>query len=123
MLSHQELILSPHFITLTSLKTQKKDNKIQNETHIAQESKFKGIYFYNNFFQPNLSKPWFFNLPYPRRHIVTINRLRSNHYSLALSLHRKNIITSPSCSCGQIEQNISHILWYCPVTTSQEYLF
>ncbi|KYN27520.1 hypothetical protein ALC57_03089 [Trachymyrmex cornetzi] len=40
-------------------------------------------------------------------------RLRSNHYNLAYSLHRKGIIDSPTCFCGNSRQDINHIIFYC----------
>ncbi|KYQ59843.1 hypothetical protein ALC60_01228, partial [Trachymyrmex zeteki] len=39
-----------------------------------------------------------FNLK--REEIVLVNRIRSNHYNLRYSFHRKNIVDSPDCACG-----------------------
>ncbi|KAL7294425.1 hypothetical protein TKK_0012425 [Trichogramma kaykai] len=51
--------------------------------------------------------------------IVTINRIRSNHHSLAESLYRKNIISDPGCACGSGEESLNHILWNCGRFESQ----
>ena len=54
-----------------------------------------GRYYYENFFNPDkINKPWFFKLNLDRGFIVTISRLRANHYSTAASLARKNFIES-----------------------------
>ncbi|KAL6421050.1 hypothetical protein ACFW04_013574 [Cataglyphis niger] len=37
--------------------------------------------------------------------IVTICRLRSNHYALNYSLHRCNLVADPSCSYGSLKQD------------------
>ena len=48
-----------------------------------------------------------------RETIVTINRCRSNHYSLAASLFRVHIVTDPKYECGYDQQDLNHILWNC----------
>jgi len=58
-------------------------------------------------------RPWFFRLPLPRDQIVAICRLRSNHYNLNYSLHRKNIVASPACRCGDSRQDINHVIFLC----------
>lgn len=47
--------------------------------------------------------------------IVTICRIRSNHYNSNYSLYRCNLVNSPSCDCGDPRQDINHILWHCPL--------
>jgi len=50
----------------------------------------KGTLYHTHFFNPTLlTRPWYSHIPLPRDQIVTINRLRSNHYNLNLSLYRK----------------------------------
>lgn len=69
------------------------------------------------FYQNTLSKrPWFHRMPLSRGKIVIINRLRSNHYNLNYSLHKKNMIDSQSCNCGNGRQDANHIIFYCPLT-------
>lgn len=84
---------------------------------LIDQGQYKGVYYFNHFYKPT-PKPWFTKLNMQRYHITTIIRLRSNHYNLAASLHRKNYIDSPNCQCGHILQNIDHILWDCPTYDS-----
>ena len=73
-----------------------------------------GLYYFNNFFKKS-AKPWFNNCHFSRFHIVSINRIRSNHYSLNYSLHRKNIIDTDSCpSCLFTLEDVNHVIWSCP---------
>ena len=61
------------------------------------------------------SKPWFYNKGLDRLQIVKINRIRSNHYTAAFSLFRKNMSDSPLCSCDENKvEDLSRILWSCP---------
>jgi len=71
------------------------------------------ISFYQNV---NSNHLWYHNKPFNRNEIVLINRIRSNHYNLNYSLHRKNIFPSAACSCGDPRQDINHIIFYCPNT-------
>ncbi|KYQ50672.1 hypothetical protein ALC60_10235, partial [Trachymyrmex zeteki] len=50
--------------------------------------------------------PQFHNKSWNRDVIVAINR--SNHYHFNHSLHRKNILASPACQCGDARQDINH---------------
>ncbi|KAL7291201.1 hypothetical protein TKK_0015042 [Trichogramma kaykai] len=70
------------------------------------------IYF-DLFHRHDKSTPWFTGKNLTRSMIVTINRIRSNHHSLAESLHRKNIISDPGCACGSGEESLNHVLWNC----------
>jgi len=77
----------------------------------------KGTLYHSYFFNPTLpTKPWFSHLSLPRYQIVTINRLRSNHYNLNLSLYRKNIVNSPLCQCGDPRQDVNHVIFRCLLT-------
>lgn len=61
-------------------------------------------------------KPWLYNKALKRDEVVTISRIRSNHYNLAYSLQtlpRKGIMDSPECFCGDPNQDINHLLFYC----------
>ncbi|CAB0028409.1 unnamed protein product [Trichogramma brassicae] len=73
----------------------------------------KGIIYFDLFHRHEKSTPWFTGKNLPRSMIVTINRIRSNHHSLAESLHRKNIIDNPGCACGSEEESLNHVLWNC----------
>ena len=76
----------------------------------------KGVYFFQNFFCPSQpNKPCFNKSKWDRRTIVTISRLRSNHYSLASSLARKGLIQGEDCSfCGFEIQDVNHVVWAYP---------
>lgn len=77
-----------------------------------QEGDDKGKYYFHNYINLG-SKPWFHRSGFSRWEIVTINRLRADHYSAAASLFRKNIVSSPSCKCGAELQDANHLLWQC----------
>lgn len=75
-----------------------------------QEGGFKGVFYFHNYLNLK-SKPWFHKLRLNRWEIVTINRLRANHYSAAASLHRKNI--TPSSECATAVSRIKMRIIYC----------
>ncbi|CAB0034761.1 unnamed protein product [Trichogramma brassicae] len=77
------------------------------------DSLHKGKIYFNLFHRHEKSTPWFTGKNLPRSMIVTINRIRNNHHSLAESLHRKNIIDNPGCACGSEEESLNHVLWNC----------
>jgi len=82
----------------------------------------KGTLYHSYFFNPTLPiKSWFSHILLPRDQIVTINRLRSNHYNLNLSLYRKNIINSPLCQCGDPRQDVNfhHVIFRSPLTRNK----
>ena len=54
-----------------------------------------------------------------REIIVTINRLRANHYSLAASLARLDLVENSNCLCGEGEQDINHVLLQCKLFNPQ----
>lgn len=64
-------------------------------------------------------KPWFYRLNLEREQIVTINRIRSDHYNLAYSLHRKNMVACQDCHCGEGREDINHVIFYCPLYRSK----
>lgn len=90
--------------------------QLTNETIVNQASQKGKIYF--ELYYRNTSKPWFHNKNLNRETIVTINRCRANHYHLAASLARINVVDSSLCACGQ-EQNVNHILWQCELYDKQ----
>ncbi|KYN02596.1 hypothetical protein ALC62_06579 [Cyphomyrmex costatus] len=81
--------------------------------HIVSLSDVKGSYFFSHIFN-RAAKPWYFRLKISRDAIVMVNRLRSDHYNLNRSLHRKNLIDNPSCPCGDPKQDILHLIYECP---------
>ncbi|KYN02853.1 hypothetical protein ALC62_06320 [Cyphomyrmex costatus] len=78
--------------------------------HIVSLSDVKGSYFFSHIFN-RAAKPWYFRLKISRDAIVMVNRLHSDHYNLNHSLHRKNLIDSPSCPCGDPKQDILHLIY------------
>ncbi|XP_058790871.1 uncharacterized protein LOC131664020 [Phymastichus coffea] len=72
----------------------------------------KGVQYFQNYFSHS-SKPWFNNTTLCRTQVVTTVRVRSNHYSLAYSLHRKNLVQSPLCPCGKDNEDLNHVYWSC----------
>ena len=79
------------------------------------------IYF--DLYYKDTKNPWFQKKNLSREFIVTINRLRANHYNLNASLARVSIITDPSCPCSFPSQDIDHILWSCPIYYDQRIQF
>lgn len=61
------------------------------------------------------SKSWFHKTYFSREEIVTVCRIRSNHYNLNSSLYKYKIVSSPACNCGNPIQDINHVFWYCPL--------
>jgi len=77
----------------------------------------KGIMYSSHFFQASsLSKLWFFHLSLSKNQIVTLCKLRSNHYNLNYSLPRKNITASSAYQCGDPRQDVNHVIFRCPLT-------
>lgn len=80
----------------------------------AAEGQVKGIIYFQRLVTDS-SKAWFSKVRMSMRQIVTLNRLRANHYSSAASLARKNILESSVCECGNPVQNADQLLWECPL--------
>ena len=82
---------------------------------MEEEGQTKGVQYFNlRVNNIGKRKPWFWKIArVGRRIITTLNRLRSNHYNLAESLHRKGMINSPDCECGEGAEDINHLLWVC----------
>jgi len=96
--------------------------KTQFLASLEKDFYHKGLSYHKHFFNPSLpTRPWFFRNPLPRDQIVIINRLRSNHYNLNLSLYRKNIVNSPVCHCGDSRQDVNHVIFRCPLTRNKSY--
>jgi len=77
----------------------------------------KGKLYYSLYYKdPFPTKTWFYHLSIPRDQVVLISRIRSNHYNLNSSLYRKNIVRTAACECGDPDQDVNHIIFYCPLT-------
>lgn len=85
---------------------------------IKEQSLTKGKLFFEHSYSDN-RKTWFCKKKLSRELIVTVNRLRANHYNLADSLSRVKIVNSPMCTeCNEI-QDINHVLWQCKLFEKQ----
>ena len=74
---------------------------------------FKGKFYFDFCFKEK-AKSWFHARRLDRFIITTFCRMRSNHYYLSHSLHRKNLTDSPTCPCGEDDEDLNHIFWSCP---------
>ena len=79
-------------------------------TFLKNSGKEKGKNYFSNYFSEGRT-PWFTNIKTERNFVTTVNRIRSEHYNLAASLARINIVTTPKCDCEYELQVINHILW------------
>lgn len=86
---------------------------LNDTSNIKEKNYFK--YCYDLSANPP-SKTWFNGMHLPRRVITTISCIRSNHYNLNYSLHRKNLVPIPACDCGEGIQDINHAIFYCLLT-------
>jgi len=88
-------------------------------TYLNESSQSKGMLHASLYQSSNAKLPWYHDKPLNRKEIVLINRIRSNHYNLNYSLHRKNLVPSAACQCGDPRQDINHIIFYCPNTVTK----
>ncbi|XP_076398139.1 uncharacterized protein LOC105664064 [Megachile rotundata] len=95
------------------LLKQKIVERSQNEL-VGQAIK-KGAVYFNNYFSGINSKPWFHNKKLSRHLTVWINRARSNHFNLKISLKKINVVQDTKCQCGHFIEDIDHVLWDCTV--------
>ena len=71
--------------------------------------------FYFDYCYSSSATPWFTSKKRSlEKEITTFNRMRSNHYNLAHSLYRKNLVDSPTCICGEDDEDLNHVFWSCP---------
>ncbi|XP_034935030.1 uncharacterized protein [Chelonus insularis] len=88
--------------------------KIRSEFHnwCNETGKVTGINYFNNYYKES-AYPRFHGYRFRRKSVVSINRLRSGHTSLATSLNRFNIVSCRTCKCGEFEEDENHIFWQC----------
>jgi len=91
----------------------KRDMQSRFLRHLEEEFREKGVVYFSYCYQK--SKPWFYQYTLTRGQVVTINRIKSNHYNLNHSLFRKNIINSGSCQCGDTRQ-VNHMIFCYELT-------
>uniref|UniRef100_A0ABD2VZL9 ribonuclease H n=1 Tax=Trichogramma kaykai TaxID=54128 RepID=A0ABD2VZL9_9HYME len=90
----------------------KRDSFMNSENKNFTDSLEKGTRYFQSFYK-NEKHPWFHNKPINRATIVSINRMRADHHSLAASLFRKNIVSDPRCQCGHEAETLDHVIWNC----------
>ncbi|XP_018375583.1 PREDICTED: uncharacterized protein LOC108769220 [Trachymyrmex cornetzi] len=81
-----------------------------------EEASFNTGTQFARFYSEHYGKTWFYHMSLRRQEIVLINRLRANHYNLNYSLHRKNMVDSPVCPCGDPRQDVNHVIFHCPLS-------
>uniref|UniRef100_A0ABD2WKS3 RNase H type-1 domain-containing protein n=1 Tax=Trichogramma kaykai TaxID=54128 RepID=A0ABD2WKS3_9HYME len=107
----ENLLDRPIPVTDFTIVFKRKCNE-ENKTICINLSDTKGTFYFENFYSGKI-KPWFAGIGLPRKIIVSINRLRSNHSSLKTSLFRKDIVNETLCACGQSDDSLDHIFWEC----------
>lgn len=102
-----------YLVPFTDYREELKKRAICNtNVYIKEQGEKKGKFYFNSYFSNN-KKPWFSSKKYSRHLIVWVNRARSNHYHLAASLARINIINDSMCPCNQYEEDLNHVIWQC----------
>jgi len=107
---------SSEFLTLISILSLHDISKTNFMPFSRMTSVSRTPYVALIFFTLSSPKSWFSRLSLPRDQITTFCRIRSNHYNLNYSLHRKNIVASAACQCGDPRQDINHVIFRCPLT-------
>lgn len=102
---------------LTPIYQEEEWNDTQDK--ITFQARFKGIHYFTNYYKRNRKKCWFKKINAERYFCTLINRLRANHYNLNASLARKNYIASAHCACGHDKEDIDHVIWTCPIYSTQ----
>lgn len=84
----------------------------QWQEHFNERSKVKGIWYKT--IQCELPRgPWFEELPFVRKHVVYLLRLRSGHIPSNKFKHLMKLTNSPNCSdCDRVE-DVYHVLVEC----------
>ncbi|KYN28599.1 hypothetical protein ALC57_01991 [Trachymyrmex cornetzi] len=80
---------------------------------ITREELYKGKFYFENYYDINKTKPWFCEMNEERYFITFVNRIRSNHYNLGVSLYRKNYVDSERCECDYERESLDHFIWQC----------
>lgn len=108
-----DIINTPYTNLILDIKSRAEINTVNALKNINT-----GKLYFNSYFKEN-QKPWYKNKNLSRFFIVTINRIRANHYNLPHSLARVNIIDSPQCECNTAIADVNHILWQCKIFDNQ----
>ena len=107
------------FIPYTDLNEKLKIEMMANTRKtIIEQGTSKGKKYFKKYYEDR-TKPWFYNKGLNRNAIVTINRIRADHYNLAASLERIKIVSSPLCQCKENIEDINHVMWQCKLYNNQ----
>lgn len=100
-------------VPFTDLHEKYKKQMFQNNhEYLTRPDHGTGTIYFQSYYK-NERKPWYFNRKLDRDFIVTVNRMRSNHYHLAASLARIGIIENAKCKCDEYDENLNHIIFQC----------
>ena len=91
---------------------------LNTRTEIKKYSELKGKNYFTLYYSEQ-KHPWYSKLGLPRKIIVSVNRIRANHYNLRASLARINLVEDSMCECEEAEQDINHIIWQCKIFDRQ----
>ena len=103
-------------IPFTDMYDHFKRNAFVNTQNSIKEIGQSNGKLYFELYYKQCKRPWYDKKCLTREFIVTINRIRANHYNLTASLSRVNIINCKKCRCGNDQEDINHVLWQCEVT-------
>ena len=59
-------------------------------------------------------RAWFIGKELTRKDITYMNRIKSGHMQLNQLLQRMHIVNSAACECGEAQESIEHVVWFCP---------
>ena len=100
------------------MKNSKKNACSQTDYFAENHGKKSRKEYFNRMYKKS-KLPWYHNCNYDRYVIVTINRIRANHYNLNASLARSKSVESSMCKCEEFEETIDHVLWQCALYNDQ----
>ncbi|KAK2574852.1 hypothetical protein KPH14_012978, partial [Odynerus spinipes] len=90
----------------------------QTKEHIKKLGSVKGRKYFLKFFSES-PVPWYSHKNLSRESVVSLNRMRADHYNLAASLARVGIITDQKCKCSYDYENLNHVIWQCKLYDSK----
>ncbi|XP_076235116.1 uncharacterized protein LOC143179689 [Calliopsis andreniformis] len=99
--------------------------KIMNDDtneFLKKQGSFKGKKFFQNF-HSGFGPSWFAHKNLKREFIVTINRMRSDHYNLSFSLARIGINKEVKCKCNSPIEDLNHVVWVLHYPYALEFFF
>ncbi|KZC13179.1 hypothetical protein WN55_05512 [Dufourea novaeangliae] len=110
--TYSDSIAIPHIPYTDLYEKIKKRAKLKTNEILKNQGLTKGKKYFQKFYNGN-STPWFAHKNLSREFIVTINRIRADHYNLAASLNRVGIVNDSKCKCNYEYENLNHVIWQC----------